>query len=82
MAPVLKAAGEVGLEREMVVLFNPDGEGKGVFEGAVAVEGFARAWGDGLGKVRRSRDREDYDCCSAVFVWNDGNAESCDVVAL
>jgi acyl-coenzyme A synthetase/AMP-(fatty) acid ligase len=33
MAPVLKAAGEVGLEREKVVLFNPDGEGKGVFEG-------------------------------------------------
>ena len=33
MAPVLKAAGEVGLEREKVVLFNPDGEGRGVFEG-------------------------------------------------
>lgn len=33
MAPVMKAAGEVGLEREKVVLFNPDGEKKGVFEG-------------------------------------------------
>lgn len=33
MAPVLKAAGEVGMERGRVVVFNPDGEEGVAFEG-------------------------------------------------
>jgi len=52
MGPVMKAAAGVGLERERVVLFNPDGEGKGVFEGQLQ-------WRDLLGHGEREWERFD-----------------------
>ena len=52
MTPILKAVGEVGLEREKVVLFNPDGDGEGVFEGQLQ-------WKDLLSHGERDWERFD-----------------------